>query len=63
VIEINPRLTTAYVALRRALAVNPAGQILRAARGERPEAVPCVRRVRFTAGGGVSVEALHRVPA
>jgi predicted ATP-grasp superfamily ATP-dependent carboligase len=59
VIEINPRLTTAYVGLRRALAVNPAALILEAARGRLPDAVPCLRRVRFTAGGEVSVETLH----
>jgi predicted ATP-grasp superfamily ATP-dependent carboligase len=29
VLEVNPRLTTSYVGLRRAIGVNPAGLVLR----------------------------------
>ncbi|HET9983391.1 MAG TPA: ATP-grasp domain-containing protein [Longimicrobiales bacterium] len=52
VVEVNPRLTTAYLGLRRALGVNPAEIALAACLGTLPEAPPrAVRRVRFTAGG------------
>ncbi|MBI4391324.1 MAG: ATP-grasp domain-containing protein, partial [candidate division NC10 bacterium] len=56
--EINPRLTTAYTGLRRAVGANLAGVLLRAGRGELPESVPVVARARFTAGGEVRVEPL-----
>jgi tyramine---L-glutamate ligase len=63
VIEINPRLTTAYVGLRRALGENLAGVLLAAARGELPGEMRCVTRARFSAGGRVKVEPLLEVPA
>lgn len=61
VMEINPRLTTAYTGLRRAAGANLAAAILDAARGAPPRPVPLVVRARFTAGGEVEVEPLHRV--
>ena len=58
VIEINPRLTTAYVGLRRAVGSNLASILLGAALGELPEQVPCVARARFSAEGQVAMESL-----
>lgn len=59
VVEVNPRLTTAYLGVRRALDVNPAALTLAACLGALPEATPrVVRRVRFTAGGAVRTAAL-----
>ncbi len=63
VMEINPRLTTAYTGIRRALGVNLASVLLRTARGEVPESMPLVARTRFTAGGEVRVEPLDGVAA
>lgn len=63
VMEINPRLTTAYTGLRRAVDVNLAGVLLRAARGETLGRIPLVARARFTAGGEVRVEPLQGVAA
>lgn len=63
VMEINPRLTTAYTGLRRALGGNLAAVLLRAARGEVPASLPVVARAQFTAGGEVRVEPLHGVAA
>ncbi len=63
VMEINPRLTTAYTGLRRALGVNLAAILLRVARGEVPGSMPVVARAWFTAGGEVRVEPLHGVAA
>ncbi len=63
VMEINPRLTTAYTGLRRALGANLAAVLLRAARGEVLGSVPVVARARFTAGGEVRVEPLQEVAA
>ena len=63
VMEINPRLTTAYTGLRRAVGVNLAGVLLRAARGGTLERIPLVARARFTAGGRVRVEPLEGVAA
>jgi predicted ATP-grasp superfamily ATP-dependent carboligase len=41
VLEINPRLTTSYVALKDALGANPAAQVLAlAAGGDLPSAAP-----------------------
>lgn len=56
VIEINPRLTTAYVGLRRAVAGNLAAAILAAALDGRlePPGAP-LWQVRFTASGRVAV--------
>lgn len=54
VIELNPRLTTAYVGLRHALAGNVAALVLGAVAGELPASAPPVReRVRFSADGRV----------
>ena len=61
--EINPRLTTTYTGLRRAVGVNLAGVLLRAARGEALGKIPLVARARFTAGGLVRVEPLEGVAA
>ncbi|MGH7507013.1 MAG: ATP-grasp domain-containing protein [Longimicrobiales bacterium] len=60
VIEINPRLTTAYIGVRRALDVNPAALALAACTGRWTTVPPAaVRSVRFTAGGIVeSAEAV-----
>jgi predicted ATP-grasp superfamily ATP-dependent carboligase len=57
VIEVNPRLTTSYLGLRRALEANLAGAMLRLATGQpwawsgRPSAV------QFTAHGHVRLAA------
>lgn len=54
VIEVNPRLTTAYIGLRHSLDTNPATLALAACSGDLPTAAPAVvRRVRFSAGGRV----------
>lgn len=54
IVEVNPRLTTAYLGVRRALGANPAALALAACLGTLPAAAPpAVRRVRFTAGGAV----------
>jgi predicted ATP-grasp superfamily ATP-dependent carboligase len=55
IIEINPRLTTAYVGLRRAMAENIAALIVDACAGTLPDPPHPCRRVRFTAAGRVSV--------
>lgn len=53
VIEINPRLTTAYVGLRRVMRENPARLILAAAAGEPLPVAAVAGRCRFRADGGV----------
>lgn len=54
VIEINPRLTTAYIGLRAATDQNVAEMILEAVeRGRLPEAPRLERAVRFTSSGTV----------
>jgi predicted ATP-grasp superfamily ATP-dependent carboligase len=53
-IEINPRLTTAYVGLRRALEQNVAALIVDACAGSLPAPPRRCRHVRFTAAGRVS---------
>jgi predicted ATP-grasp superfamily ATP-dependent carboligase len=53
VMEVNPRLTTAYTGLRRAVDVNLAALLLDAARGRTPVIPSLVRRVRFDAAGHV----------
>lgn len=60
VIEINPRLTTAYVGLRRATDTNLAGVLLGAARRHLPGQVAYVARARFLADGRVTVQPLGR---
>lgn len=63
VMEINPRLTTAYTGLRCVIGASLAASLLRAARGELPGSVPLVARARFTAGGQVRVEPLSGATA
>jgi predicted ATP-grasp superfamily ATP-dependent carboligase len=55
VIEVNPRLTTAYLGVRRALTANVAGLALAACGGRLRPIAPARRRVRFTASGRVLV--------
>jgi predicted ATP-grasp superfamily ATP-dependent carboligase len=55
VIEVNPRLTTAYLGLRRASRVNLAAVALDVLNGKSPEPVPVERRARFTAAGRVTM--------
>lgn len=54
VIEVNPRLTTAYLGVRSALDENVAAMALAACAGTLPEPSPTRRSVRFTAGGRVT---------
>jgi predicted ATP-grasp superfamily ATP-dependent carboligase len=53
VIEVNPRLTTAYLGVRAALDANIAELTLAACQGALPDSVPVRRRVRFTASGRI----------
>ena len=53
VIEVNPRLTTAYVGVRSALDANVADLALSACAGILPVPPPVRRHVRFTAGGRI----------
>jgi predicted ATP-grasp superfamily ATP-dependent carboligase len=53
VIEVNPRLTTAYLGGRAAIAANIAAMALDACRGVLPRVPAAHRSVRFTAGGVV----------
>ena len=56
VIEINPRLTTAYLGVRAAFDVNVASLALAACAGRLPTQPPrAARRVRFSASGRVTV--------
>jgi tyramine---L-glutamate ligase len=48
VIEVNARITSSYVGLRRVVHQNLVEQLMRSARGERAEAQPNGREVRFT---------------
>lgn len=54
-IEVNPRLTTAYLGVRAALEENVAALALAACAGDLPSAPRARRRVRFTAAGRVAV--------
>jgi predicted ATP-grasp superfamily ATP-dependent carboligase len=54
VIEVNPRLTTAYLGVRSSLDENVAAMALAACAGALPGASPARRRVRFTAGGRIT---------
>ncbi len=54
VIEINPRLTTAYLGARAALGVNLAGLALAACAGVLPRPPRVRRAVRFTAAGRIA---------
>jgi predicted ATP-grasp superfamily ATP-dependent carboligase len=53
VIEVNPRLTTAYLGVRSALPANVAGLVLAACGGRLPAVAPALRRVRFAASGRI----------
>jgi len=53
IIEINPRLTTAYVGLRCVLPYNVAALVVDACHGRLPKPPRAHRRVRFTAAGRV----------
>jgi predicted ATP-grasp superfamily ATP-dependent carboligase len=53
VIEVNPRLTTAYLGVRSALEENVAALAVRACAGVLPPLPPVRRRVRFTAAGRI----------
>jgi predicted ATP-grasp superfamily ATP-dependent carboligase len=55
VIEVNPRLTTAYLGVRAAFAENVAALALAACAGRLPPAPHAQRRVRFSASGRVVV--------
>jgi len=55
VIEVNPRLTTAYLGVRAAVDENVAALALAACAGALPAAPRLRRRVRFTAAGAVVV--------
>jgi len=58
VLEVNPRVTTAYVGVRRALDVNLAALVLEVCDGRLPAVPPARRSVRFTAGGRIVSSAL-----
>jgi tyramine---L-glutamate ligase len=58
VMEVNPRLTTAYTGLRRAVDVNLAGLLLNAAQGRALVVPSLVRRVSFDAAGRVEASAM-----
>ena len=62
VIEVNPRLTTAYLGVRAALDQNIAAMALAACAGTLPEPSPARRSVRFTAGGRVTGQGACEVP-
>jgi predicted ATP-grasp superfamily ATP-dependent carboligase len=53
VIEVNPRLTTAYLGVRSALEENVAALAVRACAGVLPHRLPVRRHVRFTASGRI----------
>ena len=53
VIEINPRLTTAYLGVRAALDQNVAALAVAACAGTLPAPLPACRSVRFTTGGRI----------
>jgi hypothetical protein len=62
VIEVNPRLTTAYLGVRLAFEENIAALALAACAGSLPATPPLPRRIRFTAAGRI-VAPTDRVPA
>jgi predicted ATP-grasp superfamily ATP-dependent carboligase len=53
VIEVNPRLTTAYLGVRAVLEENVAALALAACAGVLPAPLPARRSVRFTAAGRI----------
>lgn len=56
VIEVNPRLTTAYLGVRSALEGNLAALVLQACDGTLPAPPPVRRAVRYTAAGRVTID-------
>ena len=56
VIELNPRLTTAYLGVRAAIDENVAALALAACAGDLPAQPRLRRHVRFTAGGAVVID-------
>jgi predicted ATP-grasp superfamily ATP-dependent carboligase len=58
VIEVNPRLTTAYLGVRSAVDSNLAGLVLASEDGGLPPPVPLRRHVRFSAEGRIALAAL-----
>ena len=56
VVEVNPRLTTAYLGVRAAVDENVAALALAACAGKLPAPPRVRRRVRFSASGDVVVE-------
>jgi hypothetical protein len=54
VIEVNPRLTTAYLGVRAALDRNVAAMAIEACDGRLPRSVRARRQVRFTPSGGIT---------
>jgi predicted ATP-grasp superfamily ATP-dependent carboligase len=63
VIEVNPRLTTAYLGVRSALDGNVAEMALAACAGLLPLSPPARRCVRFTAGGRILSVVSLRAPS
>jgi len=61
VIELNPRLTTAYLGVRAAIDENLAALALAACAGDLPAHPQTRRHVRFTAGGAVATDGDHEV--
>jgi tyramine---L-glutamate ligase len=59
VIEVNPRLTTAYLGVRSALEENVAALALAACAGVLPAPLSARRRVRFTAAGRIVSSELY----
>jgi predicted ATP-grasp superfamily ATP-dependent carboligase len=53
VLEINPRLTTTYAALRDAIGINPARLILGLGQGGTPATLPPVTARQLTIAGHV----------
>ena len=53
-IEVNPRLTTAYLGVRSALEENVAAMAIAACGGSLPEPSAARKRVRFSAGGRIT---------
>ncbi|MDZ4821019.1 MAG: ATP-grasp domain-containing protein [Planctomycetota bacterium] len=63
VIEINPRLTTSYIGLRRALRENLAGLMLQVAAGKKPDLTMRPNSVEFDSDGDVRCQGNESPPA
>jgi hypothetical protein len=59
ILEVNPRLTTAYLGARAALGENVAALALAASAGALPPPPPVLRSVRFTAAGRIVSTSSH----